>query len=171
MIAYIGIGSNEVENPVWNWKNCQEAIQHLMGSEENFIRTQASYYYTQPVGVDSPHWYMNSVLALECYMTLRGLFEFLCQIEQELGKGNPAPGEARKIDMDILLFGDQVIQEPDLIIPHPRMHLRRFVLKPLSEIAPGLVHPLLKKTIEQLLEELDDPHRVDLFDPRTFLYT
>lgn len=171
MIAYIGIGSNETENPVWNWKNCQEAIEHLMGSEENFIRSQASYYYTQPVGVESPHWYMNSVLSLETYMTPRGLFEFLCQIEQDLGKGNPAPGEPRKIDLDLLLFGDQIIQEPDLIVPHSRMHLRRFVLVPLKEIAPQVVHPVLKKTIRELLAEVDDPHQVEYFDPRTFLYT
>lgn len=171
MIAYIGLGSNEVENPVWNWKNCQEAIQHIMGSEENFIRTQASYYNTQPVGVESPHWYMNSVLALETYMAPRELFGFLGQIEQDVGKGNPAPGEPRKIDLDLLLFGDEIIQEPDLVIPHSKLHLRRFVLVPLKEIAPELVHPVLKKTIKQLLEEVDDPHRVDLFDPRMFLFT
>ena len=112
---------------------------------------------TKPVGVtgEQPD-FLNAVAVGETALTVRQLFERLMAIEVERGRERPFPGAARTLDLDLILFGDRIIDEPDLIVPHPRFRERRFVLGPLAEIAPELLDPVTKQTVEELLRALGD---------------
>ena len=106
---------------------------------------------TKPVGVtgEQPD-FLNAVAVGETALTVRQLFERLMAIEAERGRERPFPGAARTLDLDLILFGDRIIDEPDLIVPHPRFRDRRFVLEPLAEIAPALVDPVTGQTVAEL---------------------
>ena len=111
----------------------------------------SSYDDTDPVGVpDAQPQFLNAVAVGETGMTARELLQALLAIERERGRERPFPGAARTLDLDLVLFGSQVIEEPDLVVPHPRFRERRFVLDPLAEIAPKMVDPVTGKTIEEL---------------------
>jgi 2-amino-4-hydroxy-6-hydroxymethyldihydropteridine diphosphokinase len=120
-----------------------------MLSERMRLGKVSSIYDTEPVGPISQPRFLN--LAVEALTNLKpeGLLAMVKGIEQKMGRAGRT-GEPRVIDIDILLYGDQVVNTPALIIPHAQMHLRSFVLVPLSEIAPEVVHPVLKKTIREL---------------------
>jgi 2-amino-4-hydroxy-6-hydroxymethyldihydropteridine diphosphokinase len=107
------------------------------------------------VGLDDPEWFINGVFLLETGQTPRELLETLLNIERRLGRERIIKWGPRTIDLDILLFEDRVIREVDLVIPHPELEKRRFVLDPLSEIAPDLIHPIIKKSITKLREALE----------------
>jgi 2-amino-4-hydroxy-6-hydroxymethyldihydropteridine diphosphokinase len=117
----------------------------------------------------APGWFINGVVELTTTLTPRQLLNGCLRIEQQLGRrrvvGPDAP-LSRPIDLDLLFYGGGVISEPGLMIPHPRLHLRRFVLAPLAELAPGLVHPVLHATVAALLNQLtDDGHTVRRLEP------
>ncbi len=113
---------------------------------------QSSWYLTQPVGLDDPEWFLNGVSLLETGQAPRELLETLLKIENRLGRERTGKWSPRTIDLDILFYDDRVIREVDLVIPHPELGKRRFVLDPLSEIAPDLVHPIIGKKIRELKE-------------------
>ncbi len=113
---------------------------------------QSSWYLTQPVGLDDPEWFLNGVFLLETGQAPRELLETLLKIENRLGRERTGKWSPRTIDLDILFYDDRVIREVDLVIPHPELGKRRFVLDPLSEIAPDLVHPIIGKKIRELKE-------------------
>ncbi len=148
--AYLSIGSNlggRVEN-------CVIAVARLARTRDVDVRGVSSVYETEPWGKSDQPDFMNVVVELETKMPPRALLEACKEIEELMGR---VPGERwgpRVIDLDILLYEDRVLQDDDLIVPHPRMHQRRFVLQPLAEIAPGALHPLLKKTASELLGDL-----------------
>jgi 2-amino-4-hydroxy-6-hydroxymethyldihydropteridine diphosphokinase len=148
--AYLSIGSNlggRVEN-------CVIAVARLSRSRDVDVLGVSSVYETEPWGKSDQPDFMNVVVELDTEMAPRALLEACKEIEEVMGR---VPGERwgpRVIDLDILLYEDRVLQDEDLIVPHPRMHQRRFVLQPLAEIAPGALHPLLKKTASELLEDL-----------------
>lgn len=108
--------------------------------------------------VDSPP-FLNAVAEIETILEPRKLLKCLLNIEHELGRERNLKWEPRRIDLDMLLFGQAVISEPDLVIPHPRMHDRRFVLQPLAEISPDAWHPKEKQTVAQLLKRLANQAR------------
>ncbi len=153
-IAYLSLGSNLGERAA----NLREALAHLEAAG-NLLAVSA-FYETQPVEVPDQPWFLNCVAAVETGKTPRELLQFALQIEAAMGRLRMRDKGPRKIDIDILLFGDLAVDESGLKIPHPAMHRRRFVLEPLVEIAPEARHPVLGKTARELLAELKAGQKV-----------
>jgi 2-amino-4-hydroxy-6-hydroxymethyldihydropteridine diphosphokinase len=147
-ITYLSLGSNVGEREL----HLREAITRL-GTAGHIIAV-SSFYETEPVEFTEQAWFLNCAVGLETSQSPLELMKTALQIERELGRVRDQKKGPRTIDIDILLFGDTVIDSPELTIPHPAMQQRRFVLEPLAEIAPEARHPVLKKTVRELLEEL-----------------
>ena len=147
-IAYLSLGSNVGDRTA----HLRDALARL--GAVGRVAGISSFYETEPVEVTDQPWFLNCVAALETTQTATQLMGALLQIEQEMGRRRAQKKGPRTIDLDILLFGDEITDSPVLTIPHPAMHQRRFVLAPLAEIAPAARHPLLHKTIRELLAEL-----------------
>ncbi len=156
MLAYIGIGSNLGDR----LGNCRRAIEAISSDERNQIMRCSPFYHTEPVGEKEQNWFFNGALAVETSLGPRKLLDFLLAVEERMGRVRGERWGPRVIDLDILFYGQEVIQEPGLQIPHPRLHIRRFVLAPLQDIAPHFRHPLLGKTISQILAELKEEGKV-----------
>lgn len=149
-VAYIGIGSNLGNRE----ENCSRAIQ-LLSDRGITIRKKSSMHETEPWGVKDQPRFINMAIEVETEFDPPKLLEILKTIEREIGRRESYKWGPRIIDLDILLYNDFVINTPKLHIPHPHMHEREFVLRPLSEIAPDKVHPVLKKTVRELLSDLE----------------
>ena len=152
--AYISLGSNLGDRA----DNLKQAIEQL--SLAGRIVAKSSVYETEPVDVTSQPWFFNCVVVLDTELSAGELLSHLLSIEQGMGRVRSIPKSARIIDLDILLYGDFAVDTPQLTVPHPAMHSRRFVLAPLNEIAPHAVHPLLDKTVAQLLSDLPEGQEV-----------
>jgi 2-amino-4-hydroxy-6-hydroxymethyldihydropteridine diphosphokinase len=112
------------------------------------------WYETDPVGVGWQPLFLNAAAVGETNLSARELFDALMALERERGRERPFAGAPRTLDLDLVLFGDQILNEPGLTVPHPRFRERRFVLGPLAEIAPNLVDPVSHLTVGQLLQRL-----------------
>jgi 2-amino-4-hydroxy-6-hydroxymethyldihydropteridine diphosphokinase len=158
--AYVGIGSNLGDRA----QNCLMAVQMMKRIPGCGLSAVSGWYLTQPVGVTEQEWYVNGAAALVTTGTALELLGHLLAIEKSMGRVRSRKWEPRIIDLDVLLFGNEIIDGEDLKIPHPLMHLRRFVLVPLAEIAPDLIHPRLGLSILELLRRLpeDDPEVLPL---------
>jgi 2-amino-4-hydroxy-6-hydroxymethyldihydropteridine diphosphokinase len=119
-------------------------------------RALSSRYETEPVGGPAQGWYVNAVVRGETELPPRQLLEACLHVERQLGRERRVRWEARTLDLDLLLYGDLVLDEPGLRVPHPRLCERRFVLEPLAELAPELRHPLLGLRVAELLERCPD---------------
>ncbi len=117
------------------------------------ILKASSLYETEPVGYLDQPWFLNAVIQVEEALTVRELLTRCQSVEQQMGRKRDIPKGPRIIDVDILFYGELIMNEPDLIIPHPAIAERRFVLEPMNEIAPDFIHPVLEKTVRQLLLE------------------
>ena len=148
-VTYIGLGAN-LENRIMHLK---EAIDRIDQIPECRVRAVSPFYQTEPVGVRGQKWYVNGVIRVETSLGPRALLKSLLDIEADMGRIRQTRWGPRVIDLDILLFEDQIIQEKEVTIPHPRMQERRFVLVPLTRLAPNLIHPVLGKTMMELLDE------------------
>jgi 2-amino-4-hydroxy-6-hydroxymethyldihydropteridine diphosphokinase len=161
--VYLSLGSNLGDRA----QNIARAIQAL-GARGVRVTKQSSLYETEPVDVRGGGWFLNGVVEAETAMRPGQLMQTLLIIERSLGRQRRraeaiGPKESRTIDMDILLFGSQVVEDPELEIPHPRMADRKFVLVPLAEIAGSMKHPVLEQTIAELLAATPDQAEVRPF--------
>ena len=153
-IAYIGLGSNLGDKKA----NCRKAIALLAKSGR--VTSVSSLYRTEPMGYADQDDFVNAVVEIETGLSPEALLQQCRSIEDELGRVRTIRWGPRTIDVDILLYGAAMIETPELTIPHPLLHTRRFVLVPLCEIAPQTLHPKLRKTASDLLAELHDHQRV-----------
>ena len=160
--SYIGIGSNLGDAA----HNCDLAIRAMTADPQSRVVEVSPFYRTEPVGRKDQDWFVNAVAALETSRSVRELLSFLQTIEREMGRERRERWGPRIIDLDLLFYGDQVIKTEGLMVPHPRLHERRFVLTPLNDIAPNLRHPLLKISISELLSKLPEGEKVILLRER-----
>lgn len=159
--AYVGLGSNLGDRA----GNLLLAVRAL--TEACFVLNKLSAVYeTEPVGVEGHDPYLNMVAEVcTSGVTPQQMMARLLRIEYILGRRDRFGKKPRTVDLDLLMFGDQTVENELVTVPHPRMHLRRFVLVPFAEVAPHAVHPLLKKEIVQLLAETDDASSVARWRP------
>ena len=162
--VFIGIGSNLGNRR----EHYQKALERIEDLPNTHIAKCSSLYESEPIG-NAKNWYLNGAIELETDFDPQKLLSRLQKIEQTMGRKKTAQTKkwaSRKIDLDILLFDNYVVDDERLKIPHPEMHQRRFVLLPLSELAPQVTHPHLGSTISQLLAAVKDGKRVFLLRPK-----
>jgi len=133
----------------------REAIEHIETDISPVLKT-SSIYETQSWGKTDAPDYLNQVILLKTALSARAVLQQILNIEHTLGRRRDEKWGSRTIDIDILFYGSDIIDEPGLHVPHPRLHERRFTLEPLAEIAPGFIHPLLNKNILEIKNELID---------------
>jgi len=156
---FIGFGSNLGDRQ----ELCDRAIALMNLLPLSRVIGVSSYYETEPVDPEGrlgATWFYNGVVQLETSLSPTRLFGILQETERGLGREDTNRNGPRTMDFDILLFGQHQINQAGLTVPHPRLHLRRFVLEPLVEIAPACIHPTLHRSLNELLEDLDDTSQV-----------
>lgn len=158
-IAYISAGSNLGDRKA----HLDYGASCL--AQKTCVRQTSSYFETEPVGYSEQPWFLNQVFEVATLLQPRELLLFCQETEHAGGRIRTFPNAPRTLDLDILFYGDAIISEAGLIIPHPRLAERRFVLEPLMEIAPDLRHPVLKKTTRQLLALCPDTSVVRMIMP------
>lgn len=159
-IAYIGLGSNIGDKK----EACLKALELLGGAVR--VRKVSSFYCTEPVGYRDQDDFINAVAEVETALSPEQLLAACLTVEDKLERRRSVRWGPRVIDLDILLYGDSVIETAVLSIPHPLLQTRGFVLIPLCEIAPQAVHPVLKKSAAQLLKELKNSYGVIAINAR-----
>ena len=159
--AYLALGSNLGERA----GQIRQAIGLLQAHGSIRLRQISRFYETEPVNINEdrdPQWFINAVIGIDTEFTPQQLLDVCLNIERKLGRKREADHDAqtgyqsRTIDIDILFYGDEIIQEPDLQIPHPRLHERAFALVPLLDISPELRHPTLNQTVQELHRSLSE---------------
>jgi 2-amino-4-hydroxy-6-hydroxymethyldihydropteridine diphosphokinase len=153
MLAYIGLGANLGEPR----QQLQAALAELAAADEVELVRVSSFYRNPPLGPPDQPWYVNAVAQVRTRLAPEQLLRLLQSIESSLGRVRGEHWGPRVIDLDLLLYGGEIIATAGLTVPHPEMHRRVFVLVPLAEIAPAALHPVLHKTAAELLDCLE-PH-------------
>lgn len=156
-IAYIGVGSNLGDKI----HQCEQGILEIVRVDDHKLLAKSSLYKTEPLGYPDQDWFVNVVIKIETDLEPLELLRSLKEIESRLGRMETFRWGPRAIDLDILFFDDEAIQTEDLIIPHPLLQERQFVLIPLAEIERRLIHPVLQKTVLELLENLEEDQGVE----------
>jgi 2-amino-4-hydroxy-6-hydroxymethyldihydropteridine diphosphokinase len=149
--AYIGIGSNLGDRQ----NNCERAID-LLKQQGVSIKKCSSLRETQPWGLQDQPLFLNMAVEIETDYTPNELLTLVKDIETKIGRQKSSPWGPRVVDLDILVFNEVIIQSQQLTIPHPYMHKRAFVLEPMQEIAPDLIHPVLKKSMRELFRNFTE---------------
>ena len=152
--AAIALGSNLTSSFGDREGNLREAFQRLVALGE--VKAKSGFYDTEPVGyLDQPR-FLNAAAILETELTPVELLRALLEMERSMGRERLIAKGPRVIDLDLLLYGEKIVNTVELTLPHPEMHLRRFVLEPLVEIAPDWVHPVLGLTVQEMLARLEE---------------
>jgi 2-amino-4-hydroxy-6-hydroxymethyldihydropteridine pyrophosphokinase len=154
--VFLGLGSNQGEKI----KNCEQAIEEILKLEGGFLLSRSSWYYSEPWGREDQNRFVNGVIQIMTEFCPDELLAKFKEIEKRLGRTDREKWGPRVIDIDILFYDDLSFESPEMEIPHPRIVERNFVLTPLAEIAPRFVHPVLKKTIKELLDTSPDQKKV-----------
>jgi len=158
VICFLSIGSN-MNDPS---SRVREALRRLSEIKGIKLLRSSSLYKTEPVGDVDQQWFINAVAEIRTVMTAHELLKSLQALEKNMGQTQHKKGGPRVIDLDILLYGQDVIREEDMIVPHPELHKRRFVLVPLCEIGPYVIHPAFGVSVRGLLDRLTDGSEVNL---------
>ena len=158
IICYIGIGSNLGDT----LKNCQHAVESLSLAKGIEITRVSSFYKTEPIGIENQNLFINAVVEIKTVLSARNLFQTLQNIEKDMGREREVKGGPRIIDLDLLFYGQEVIQNPDLIVPHPEIQKRRFILAPICEIASYFIHPSFGVSMRGLKDRLSDNKMVEV---------
>jgi len=156
-IAYIGIGSNLGDKLDY----CEKAISEILKTDRQKLLAKSSFYKTQPIGYTSQDWFVNGAIKIETDLEAHELLQTLKAIESQLGRAEAFRWGPQTIDLDILFFDDVEIRTERLQIPHPFIQDRQFVLVPLAEIDRNFIHPGLKKTIQELLNNLKEDQGIE----------
>ena len=156
-IAYIGIGSNIGDK----LSHCEKAISEILKADHHRLLGKSSFFKTHPMGYTAQDWFVNAVIKIETSLEADELLRTLKTIESGLGRAETFRWGPRTMDLDILFFDDIEIHTAELQIPHPLIQNRQFVLIPLAEIDRNLIHPVLKKTIQELLKNLKEDQGVE----------
>jgi 2-amino-4-hydroxy-6-hydroxymethyldihydropteridine diphosphokinase len=159
-ICYIGIGSNLGDA----LQNCKDAIESISRVNEIELIRKSSFYKTQPVGIESQNWFVNTVAEIKTMLFAHDLLFVLQTVENAMGRKKKTKGGPRIIDLDLLFYGQDIIDEVDLTVPHPGIHKRRFVLEPLGEIASYFIHPAFGISIRGLKDRIQDQKIVELLE-------
>ena len=157
-IAYIGVGSN-----IDAYENCAKGIRRVLEHGDIRLLGLSSLFLTSPVSPVPQDDFLNCALKVQWAGQPRDLLAFLLSVERERARKRDVPLGPRTLDLDILLFDDLIIETPELVIPHPRLHERRFALVPCLEIDPSLVHPRLGRPLSEFLGEINDEQRLEIF--------
>ncbi len=152
-IAYISAGSNIGDR----LQNCRKGIESLTASAKSRILAQSRFYMTEPVDYEDQDWFINLMVKLETALDPFQLLDQIETVQRAAGRMRDAIRYGPRIlDLDIIFFDDRIINSERLVVPHPRMHQRRFVLKPICDIDPTIIHPVLKKDMQSLLDRLGE---------------
>ena len=159
-MIYIGIGSNlNGKNNETPLQNCKKALVELK-KEVNICKI-SSWYKSEPIPVSNQPWFINGIIEISTNKSSLDLLEFILSIEKVFGRVREKKNEARILDLDIIDYKKKILYiKNKLIIPHPRMHERSFVLQPLSELNPKWMHPIKKKGIKELIRNLNDKQKI-----------
>jgi len=149
--AWIGVGSN-IGDKVGN---CCTAVLQIAEIQQLKVTGLSGLYSTAPVGNIDQDWFVNGIVMLDTQLTSLQLMKNLLMIENNMGRKRTEKWGPRNIDLDLIMYADEINHGAELCLPHPRMHERLFVLKPLSDISPELIHPELKVNILELIESID----------------
>ncbi|MCM1265571.1 MAG: 2-amino-4-hydroxy-6-hydroxymethyldihydropteridine diphosphokinase [Candidatus Gastranaerophilales bacterium] len=167
-VAYLGLGSNIGDRVGF----IQQATSLLSGDENIKIVSTSSFYETEPWHFKTDNWFVNAVIVVSTPLYPHQLLKVCNRVESQLGRkrSDESGYNDRTIDIDILFYDDKIYSEEEngieLTIPHPRVHERAFMLVPLLEVAPSYIHPVFKKTISDIYEDIDDPETVCLYGTR-----
>lgn len=151
VIGYIGIGSN-LEEPL---RQCRLALKKIAAINDTRLLRTSAFYRTEPVGFIAQDYFINAVAEIRTGLSPRMLLEAIKAIEEGMGRRDSVRWGPRIIDLDILMYGQDVVHDDDLVIPHPELHKRRFVLAPLCEIASFAIHPAFGISMAGLLSRLE----------------
>jgi 2-amino-4-hydroxy-6-hydroxymethyldihydropteridine diphosphokinase len=153
-IAYISIGSNIGDK----LQNCRKGVEDLGAVGKTKLIKLSRFYRTSPVDNEDQDWFVNAAVEVATSLGPQALLHEIKRIQASAGrKTEPIRFGPRILDLDIIFYDRAVLKSPELEIPHPRMHKRRFVLQPMCDIDPFIIHPVIKKDVRTLLEEIEDP--------------